>query len=341
MIRSSGQRFVPLLVVAQSLWCGSMAHAQTAADRETARLLMDQGDEQVERGALEAALALYLGSHELMHVPTTGIEVARTYHALGRLVEARDSALEVLRMPSSSNEPQPFTDARAAAAQLAAELEQLIPILTVEIAPAAAAAHATLSIDGATVPKAARDLSHALNPTTHSILASAPGYYDVEQHITLERQERRQLRLDLRPFGKVSASFTHTRDGNAPAIDQAHASDHATRWRWPLWAGVGVGGAGLVVGAIAGAFSLDRASAAKRYCNGNVCTPSAQSDRDAASSAARISNIGFAVGALGAVVAIGSWWLSTRPAPDSGASVRLTLMAAQNAGMLHVSGEAW
>ena len=43
-----------------------------------------------------------------MHVPTTGYEVAHQEAALGMLVEARDMALRVTRLPAEAHEPAPF-----------------------------------------------------------------------------------------------------------------------------------------------------------------------------------------------------------------------------------------
>ena len=73
--------------------------APTQADRETARTLMDQADAQFEAKSYAEALKLYQAAHDLMGVPTTGLEVAKARAALGQLVEARDMALSVTRIP--------------------------------------------------------------------------------------------------------------------------------------------------------------------------------------------------------------------------------------------------
>jgi isocitrate lyase len=91
-------------VAVAGLWAG-FAGAQTDEQRNTARDLMDQGDERVAHQDYAAALTLYRAAHDIMNVPTTGIEVARTLSSLGKLVEARDAALEVLKLPEAPNEP--------------------------------------------------------------------------------------------------------------------------------------------------------------------------------------------------------------------------------------------
>src|SRR5947199_818929 len=89
---SAGALACALLVAA-----ASPARAQSPQDRASARHLMDEGDSWVEKKRLDRALEAYEGADALMHVPTTGIEVAKTLAALGRLVEAREKALELAK----------------------------------------------------------------------------------------------------------------------------------------------------------------------------------------------------------------------------------------------------
>lgn len=297
-------------------------YAQTAADRETARLLMDRGDEQVERGDFEAALTLYRGADEIMRVPTTGIEVARTYARTGKLVEARDTALEVLRIPVAPDEPQPFKQAREAADRLARELARQIPLLTIEIVPTNALQDALLTVDTRPIPLATVGLPYSLNPTEHRVQVTAQGYVPLEQRVTLTQGERKVLRLELqvaantlqasqRPGadGKLGTATHTSKNVNAPTAPILQPTRDKSRVTWPIWLGISVGGAGLIVGTVAGLVSLDRARDAKAYCEGNQCSQGAKDDRDAALLTANISNVGFAIGALGAATGVAAWWI--------------------------------
>jgi hypothetical protein len=300
------------------------AAAQTAADRETARTLMDRGDERLEQGQPEEALALYLGAHQIMHVPTTGIEVARTYAILGKLVEARDAALEVLRVPAVPDEPNPFRVARAAAEELARKLAERIPQLRVQIVPREAAERATLNIDGRLIPPAAMSLPQALNPTEHLVQVTAPGFQPAERRLTLASSERKSLliMLEAAPSGaRPERAAAAQRPAPVPLGDQEPAGRGQKRLPWPVWLGIGVGGAGLATGTVAGIISLSRYQAAKRHCDGHTCTPEARRDRDASMVAANVSNVGFALGAAGAVLAVTSWWISSRPSQPALGSV--------------------
>jgi len=56
------------------------------ADKETARGLMAEGRSGRDKGDLKGALKAFAAADSIMHVPTTGVEVARTQAALGQLV---------------------------------------------------------------------------------------------------------------------------------------------------------------------------------------------------------------------------------------------------------------
>jgi hypothetical protein len=87
--------------------------------------------------------------------------------------------------------------------------------------------------------------------------------------------------------------------------------------------GFGVGGAGLLVGVITGAVTLANASSIRNHCSGNQCTADQQGPIDSATTIANVSNVGFALGAVG--IAVGVAGVALRPsqqAPKTG--VRIT-----------------
>src|SRR5436190_23509399 len=58
--------------------CPAVARAEpSAADKETARSLMDEGDRKFAAKDYKGALDAYQGAHAIMGVPTTGLEVAK------------------------------------------------------------------------------------------------------------------------------------------------------------------------------------------------------------------------------------------------------------------------
>ena len=111
-----GSRRVRLTLAATAmaaLLAAPSAGAQpSAADRETARSMMQEGRDLREKGDLKGALQRFKAADDIMHVPTTGLEVARTQVSLGLLVEALDTIANIHKVPPAADEPAPFKDAR-------------------------------------------------------------------------------------------------------------------------------------------------------------------------------------------------------------------------------------
>lgn len=322
--------------------------AESAEDRESARQFLDRGDEQVEKGDLEGALASYRAAHELMHVPTTGVEVARLLVKLGKLVEARDVALEVTRMPAGPKESRAFKVARGTAETLARDLAAQIPSLRIELTPESAAEETTLEIDQRTVPLSALGLGYSLNPGAHRIRISATGYETASRSITLRPGESQTLRVELipdptptaKPLAKPKAPVTKAspREDSSVLRTSAPVAPPEEGSTWPQWLGFSLGGAGLVVGAVTGVLSLDRTRAAKEHCTGNKCTPEATDDLNQATKMANISNVGFGVAVLGTALGVTGILLS---GGSSETSAKVHVTAGPGVAMLRCEGALW
>jgi hypothetical protein len=68
--------------------------------------------------------------------------------------------------------------------------------------------------------------------------------------------------------------------------------------------GFGVGGAGLIVGAITGAITLWKANTIRMHCNGNQCTADQQDPIASATALANVSNVFLPLGAVGLAVGV-------------------------------------
>jgi PEGA domain len=337
-------------VLAAACAHSTAAWAESAEDRESARQFLDRGDEQVEKGDLEGALASYRAAHELMHVPTTGLEVARLLVKLGKLVEARDVALEVVRMPTGPKESRAFKVARTAAETMARELAAQIPSLRIELTPPGAADETTLEIDQRTVPLSALDLGYSLNPGAHRIRISATGYETASRSITLRPGESQTLRIELvpdatqtakpiaKPKAPVAKAPPREAAGSLRTSSPVTPEDEGST-TWPQWLGFSLGGAGLIVGTVTGVLSLDRTRAASEHCTGNKCTPEARGDLDEAMKMANISNVGFGVAALGTAIGLTGILLSSGSSEKTSAKVHVT--AGPGVAMLRCEGALW
>jgi hypothetical protein len=70
------------------------------------------------------------------------------------------------------------------------------------------------------------------------------------------------------------------------------------------WIGFGVGGAGLLLGAITGGIAAGKASSIKEDCVDDACPPERRDDIDSATTLAHVATAGFVVAGVGATVGV-------------------------------------
>lgn len=268
----------------------------TAADRETARALMAEGREKREAGDLASALKAFTAADTIMRVTTTGIEVARTQERMGRLIEARETVQNVLRIPLQPSDPAPFLDARRAAEALDADLAKRIPSLVVEVT-SELEGPITLTIDEQTIAPELIGIARKLDPGRHVVVARA-GDGEARAEVNVLASETKRVALHI---AKAGPSVTSEPD----AADADHGVEGSSR-RIPVLSlvGFGVGAVGLVAGSAAGIISISKKDSATADCVGKECPRSAEADLDSANTFATISNIGFGVALAGAAVGL-------------------------------------
>ena len=322
---------------------------RSEAEKETARGLMDEGDALAAQSDWEMALKHYRAAHQIMRVPTTGIEVARAQAKLGQLVEARTTAIEVANLPLMGKEPAVFTQAREAAAELADELESRIPSVVIEVEPREVAPR--VRIDEAELPLAALGLPFRVNPGQHQVTASAPGYSPVEMEFTVAESERRSVPLTLvldpsRDLASAGAqgNTLESNDGAAPSPEGSQdvgfesgvssGTDAATTRGFIA---LGVAGAAGLVGGGAGIYSLMKVNEAQdNHCTGSSCSSSARPLLDQATTSAWIANVGVGVAAVALVYGIYELAVNA-PTQSAGRTTDRTRGSSARAGKGHTN----
>jgi hypothetical protein len=264
---------------------------------------MDIGDAKTAGKDHQAALEAYRGADDIMRVPTTGIEVARSLERLGKLVEALEAYVRVTRMPASAGEPRPFTVARTDAERAAADLEARTPTLIVELRGLPSGGRAELTLDGQTLEADRVGLPMRVNPGDHRVSGKAPGFSRAEGAVKMLEGDAKTIILSFQAQPGRAAGATGTADVDAGS-ERSESDGSSLRW---MWVGFGIGAAGIGAGSVTGILSLTRAAEAKKVCVGTRCPESARSDIEASKRLATMSNIAFGVGLLG--VGIGAWKL--------------------------------
>jgi hypothetical protein len=306
-----------------ALFVTTAARAEpTAGDRETARSLMTEGRELREKGHLQDALKRFKAADDIMRVPTTGLELARTQASMGLLLEARDTIANIRKLPSSPSDPEPFKDARAKAEELDNSLETKIPALTIVVVGAAEGETPTIVVDGSQLAAAVTGLPRRVNAGRHTIVVKTPTTQG-EQTVDVKEGEQKEVQVTVRA-GAKNPDTTPPEGENPPPQGEHPSEPSGPTSHSPTvltWVGIGAGGAGLITGSVTGLLSMSKTSSLKTECPKNVCTsPQSRSDYNSAGSLATISDIGFVVAGVGAALAVTTLLIGHDASSSSGQS---------------------
>jgi hypothetical protein len=290
------------------------------SDRETARSLMDDGDAKRDKSEFKAALKSYEAADAIMHVPTTGLEVARMQAQLGLLLEARESLGRVGRLPPKPGEPAAFTAARRTAESLMAELGARIPSVTVVAANGEPGQPTVVIFDNEVVPPAASQAPRKVNPGRHTVIVRS-GSLEKRQDVDVNEREAKTLTFDLkavaaRPPEQEEAAATSRSTGASPLP------------KILIFGGFGLGAVGIGVGAVTGLLSFSKVSDVEKDCPNNVCPASLQGDLDSAKSLGTVSTIAFIAGGIGVGAGVIGLVLQSKQSgsePAPGTSAKLTV----------------
>jgi serine/threonine-protein kinase len=340
--------------------------APTAADFEQAKALVLEGRRlrDVEKKPAEA-LRRFEAAHKLAGTTITGLDLAKTYELLGRLVDALSTYEEVGRIPERATDSKVAKDARVEAATKAGELRGRIAHLSFEIAGAPSDASTSIVLDGATLPPEALLIARAVDPGPHTVVLKVAGMPDRTESVTLKDGETRALHLSAGALPRLSPtlgpkpveSALPATSASAPPIASAPppapsasappiASASTTvappppravdRGDTQRTAGLVIGGAGLLglgIGTFVGLSA--RSDARGANCDANdVCATSNDVTIRAnavskAKTASGILGIGGALLATGAIV-----WLSAPSGDDEGRKTGVTSVGLTPTGVI-------
>jgi hypothetical protein len=174
----------------------TIAPIAKASERDDARALVYRGDDLFAERRYADALDAYKRADDMMHVPTTTIEVAKTLVVLGRLHDAREIA-EALASGGLASEPPAFFEARARAKALVSEIDDRLASLSVSISPAPPGAELKVQSETASWSVAPGE-TLKLDPGTYTVVVVARGYAGETRTVELVEHERVPLEIPLR-----------------------------------------------------------------------------------------------------------------------------------------------
>lgn len=325
------QVILPALALALAL--SSLVTSASAADdvkKDKARALAREAGDLLDAKSYEEARAKAASAESLYHAPLHIYMIARSLEGLGRLTEAATFFEQLVAEPLPSSAPEVFKNAQESGRQALRDLLARIPTVLVRVVGAPPGA-ATATIDGNPIAWAS-GAAVRLDPGDHTVRVTADGYKPFERLLTLPNHGGVVV-VDA-PLEPASAASSSAKGPPPPLTPRSEPSARGSLA--PAFVAFGVGGAGLLVGAVTGVMELGKVSELEDRCPNDQCKPSEQVEIDAAYTLATASTIGFVAG--GVIAAGGVVLLLVRPGGRSPSEARVHIEPWLGAGSLGLRG---
>lgn len=303
-------RYLAFSLLASWMLLSAPAAAQAPVDdatRATARALAEDGLARFDRGDHAGALPLFDKADALIHAPTMGLMAARCLEKIGRWVEASERFLAVsrIKLDAAANDAQ-RNAVRAAEVERQALLPR-IPMLVLNL-EGAAPEEVALHLDGQPLPSAMIGVKRPTDPGKHRIEARRGA-------------ERQQHDATLVPGAVVNVNLRFGAGaGSPPPLDSAPPAVKGTSggaMKGLGFAALGVGGAGIITGAILGGLAISaKGKLDEQGCDGGKC-PASLTDDVSRYNTFRMASGGALI--AGIVLAAGGVTLAALAPSDKGA----------------------
>jgi hypothetical protein len=258
-----------------------------AQRKKLARELADRAYELFTAGDYAGAIETFKRADETYHAPTLVFGLAKAHAKAHHLLTARTLYRNLIAEPMPPDAPEAFAGAQKSAKEELKAVVLAIPTLEVRVRDAATAAKVVVTIDGApATPGAPTDL----DPGKHEVIITRDGARDIRSVILAEGTHE-SIVLDLGAAQVPAAGPT-----------SAAPSDASRPSAVPGAIVLSLGGAGLVVGAVAGIVTLQQAAAIKAHCPRGVCPLDEKPKVATANAISAVSTAGFITAGVGAVV---------------------------------------
>jgi len=315
-------RCLVLLLLLVVCW-SSPAVAQSEADKATARALAIEAQQALKAEDYQAAADKFRRAESLYHAPTLLVGLGRAYVGLGKYVEAMESYNRVIREKIPDNASDAFINAVEDAKREVVGLDQKIAWVTIVVGGSSSAhpdgpSSPAVTLDGVEVSVASLGVKRAVNPGDHELIASADGFEQGSTSFSVVSGQAKDVTLDL-----VAAAAT---TGESPTVDEPVDTTDEGDSVMPVlgWTAIGIGGAGLALGAVMGGLAMAKHGDLSDACgDGGQCPADQQDSLDSYRTFGLVSTVGFIAG--GVLAASGVVLLLAAPSDSAEAAGQVRL----------------
>jgi hypothetical protein len=268
----------------------------SAADRATARALAQEGQQAFEARRYDVAADKFSRADALVHAPTLLLGLAHAQVGLGQFVEAQESYNRIIREGVTPGSPRPWFKALEDAAK---EIESITPRVAWVTISVRGSSNPEVVVDGAAVPVASLGVKRPVNPGNHNVKASAEGFTHADKAFSLGEGQSTSVTLEIAAI-PGAAPLASVADAPEPETVNAPARGR----RVPAYVAFGVGGAGLILGAVTGAIAWSKHQKLADECPGGSCDLAHDGEVRSYHTVGVISAVGFATAGVGAGVGL-------------------------------------
>jgi hypothetical protein len=307
-----------------------LAHAQSDADRATARALGGEGQTALDAKDYKTAEVRFRKADQLVHAPTLALGLARSLAGEAKYVEAQETYNRIVREGVFPGAPEAFVRAVEEAKKEVESVSGKVAgaTITVQGPGGTEVANPRVTLDEVMVNAASLGVRRLVDPGSHVLKVAADGFKPAEVHFSVNEggAVSQTVTLDKDPNATASTTGSTTgtqTTGTGTATTGATQPDHVLTppapashaSPIPAFVAFGIGGAGLVLGAITGGIALGDHSSLSSACTGGSCPSTKQSDLDSYHLMGALSTTGFIIAGVGA--ATGAVLLLTMPKESS------------------------
>lgn len=284
------------LFLSLTLLVRTAAADPSAADRATARTLAQEGQQALDGKKYSTAADKFTRADSLVHAPTLLIGLARAQLGMGKLVEAQESFNRIIREGVTAGSPRSWTKALDDATREVDAITARLPWVTITVL---GPTNPEVVIDSTPVPSASLGVKRPVNPGSHTVKASAEGFLPAEKTLTFAEGQSLSVNLELEQAPSDAAPVAAA----ATTSEAPRASSNGRKTA--AFVALGVGGAGLIVGGVAGALAIGKHSRLADECTNGHCDPLTQgSALNSYHTMGTISTVGFIVGGVGVATGV-------------------------------------
>jgi hypothetical protein len=305
------------LLLALSVQC-RIAAALDEGVVSTARALAQDGEQDFKEGRFSDASEKFLKAYYAVKVPTLARSAARALVQQGKLVRASELYRQALLLqPNELWIGSLQQDAQRKSKDELAELMPRLGRLKIEV-KGAPLVEVEVSIDEIGVPTSLIGVNQYVDPGKRRVVAKR-GTATIEKIVTIVESGRQEVVLEL-ASQPVSPVLVMKSESKHPA-----AVSKSNTMRTLGWVGLGMGAAGLALGATTGILVAVKHSDVSADCPGSSCDPEKVSPgtTDSYNTMRSVSTIGFVVGVASAAVGVSLLLTTTRSSDNPSVSAWL------------------